>query len=144
MPEDRKHGRRDRRFPLRLDLRWRSLATKEDGEGQIINIGSTKILFTAGHEFAVGEKLRLSISWPVKLNCKYPLRLLTVGKVVHRQEDRTAVEIGRHEFRVGQGLESTLRKGHAGAAVRDWWAHSRRSSESPDASREEFPNSTPD
>ena len=83
MPSAHENGRRRRHFPLRLNLRWRSLATREDGEGQIINISSTKILFTAGHEFAVGEKIRLSISWPVKLNCKYPLRLLTVGKVVH-------------------------------------------------------------
>jgi hypothetical protein len=118
--------RRSQRFLLHLDLRCRSFATEENGEGQIVNISSSGILFTSAHEFAIGERVELSICWPVKLDREHPLKLVVLAKVVRREEDRIAVEIARYEFRIEGTLDLTLRKGPTSAVVRAWRAHLRR------------------
>jgi PilZ domain len=111
--------RRRQRFPLSLDVRWRSLATEEEGEGQIINVSSAGILFTSRREFAIGEGLELSIHWPYKpdkMDSKLPLKLVALTRVVRCEGDRTAVSIEQYEFRLEEKKLDRRRQGRSKSA----------------------------
>ena len=70
----------------------------ETGNGKTVNISSSGVLFTSDNELQPGERLELSISWPVRLDNKYPLRLVARGRVVRLEPGRVAMQIQQHEF----------------------------------------------
>lgn len=72
---------------------------EETGEGKTVNLSSCGVLFTCGHDLQRGRRVRLCISWPVRLNDKCALKLMVRGRVVRSEESRAAIEIQQHEFR---------------------------------------------
>ena len=98
------HGDRrdDRRYGIRLDLRWKLIRRRrvlETGVGHTIDLSSGGILFDAGRPLPVGLNVELSISWPVLLRNVAPMQLIVSGRIVRAGHNRTAVVMAQHEFR---------------------------------------------
>jgi hypothetical protein len=98
------HGERrsDRRYGIRLDLRWKLIRRRralETGLGHTLNLSSGGILFDSGRQLPVGLNVELAISWPVLLRDKAPMQLIVSGRIIRSGGDRTAVAMSHHEFR---------------------------------------------
>jgi hypothetical protein len=90
------------RFPLSLEVRY-SVAGRRDLDvnvsGRTIDLSSSGLKFTADRPLSIGQKLELSIDWPVRLDGHVQLQLVLSGVVVRTIGAETAVRIERHEFR---------------------------------------------
>ena len=104
--------RRDRRYGLELDVRWKLIRRRrllESGEGRTVDVSSGGILFDAGRPLPAGLNVELSLTWPVMLHNVAPLQLLVYGKIVRSDGRRTAVRMMQHEFRTaGAVMERRL------------------------------------
>jgi hypothetical protein len=90
------------RFPLTLEVRYtvsRRRPPKETGSGSTIDLSSSGLSFTADKPLMIGQKLHLSIDWPVPLDGGIRLQLIMSGVVVRTNGTATALQIHRHEFR---------------------------------------------
>jgi len=99
--------RRDRRYGLELDVRWKLIRRRrvlESGEGRTLDVSSGGILFDAGRPLPAGLNVELSITWPVMLHNVAPLQLLVTGKIVRSDGRRTAVRMVQHEFRTAGAM----------------------------------------
>jgi len=90
------------RFPLARKVRYEFVQSNQSqcGQGEILNISSSGVLLQAEHELQPGTKLRLSISWPIKLNETASIKLVAEGKIVWAKEKKVAVRLTSHEFRL--------------------------------------------
>ena len=104
--------RRDKRYDLELDLRWKLIRRRrllESGEGRTLDVSSGGILFDAGRPLPAGLNVELSLAWPVMLHSVAPLQLLVFGKIVRSEGRRTAIRMVQHEFRTaGSAMERRL------------------------------------
>lgn len=94
--------RADRRYSLRLDLRWKLIRRRrilEAGQGATVDFSSGGVLFETDRVMPVGLNMELSITWPVLLHNVSQLQLVVSGKVVRSQGLRTAIRMTQHEFR---------------------------------------------
>ena len=94
--------RRDRRYGIHLDLRWKLIRRRrvlETGVGQTVDLSSGGILFVSGHTLPVGLNVELAITWPVLLRNEAPMQLIVAGRIVRTSPNGTAVEMAQHEFR---------------------------------------------
>jgi hypothetical protein len=101
--------RRSQRYPIERELRYRAVSRrkgKEVGKGKTINISSSGVLFTSDEALRPGERMELSISWPVRLDNKYALQLVARGKVVRLEPGRVAIQIQQHEFHTQSSSDS--------------------------------------
>ncbi len=69
------------------------------GNGEVLNMSSNGVLFTAEHSFHPGDTVELFISWPVLLHNSVPLNLVATGPIIRTDSGRVAVKIHRYEFR---------------------------------------------
>lgn len=104
--------RRDKRYELELDLRWKLIRRRrllESGEGRTVDLSSGGILFDAGRPLPPGLNVELLITWPVMLHNVAPLQLMVYGKIVRSLGRRTAIRMVQHEFRTaGLAMERRL------------------------------------
>jgi hypothetical protein len=94
--------RNDRRYGIRLDLRWKLVRRRrvlDSGVGYTVDLSSGGILFDPGRQLPLGLNVELSISWPVLLGNVAPLQLIVSGKIVRGGENRIAIAMLQHEFR---------------------------------------------
>lgn len=94
--------RSDRRYALRLDLRWKLIRRRrilEAGTGETVDFSSGGVLFETSRSMPVGLNVELSIAWPVLLHNVAQLQLVVMGKVVRSHGSRTAIQMTQHEFR---------------------------------------------
>jgi hypothetical protein len=94
--------RESNRFPLREDVKYRVLHTKNQeisGTGTTLNIGSGGILFTTEDLLPVGRIVELSVNWPARLDGTCALKFVAVGRVIRAEADRAAVRIERYQFK---------------------------------------------
>ena len=94
--------RRDRRYGIHLDLRWKLIRRRrilETGVGQTVDLSSGGILFVPGRALPVGLNVELAITWPVLLRNEAPMQLIVSGRIVRTSANGTAVEMAQHEFR---------------------------------------------
>ena len=102
--------RADRRYEIRLDLRWKLVRRRrvlESGTGYTIDLSSGGVQFEAGRPLPMGFQVELSVAWPILLDSVSPLQLVVQGKVVRSRYGRTAVRMDQHEFRTaGQAAEA--------------------------------------
>jgi hypothetical protein len=107
----------NRRYNLKLDLRWKLIRRKkvvEQGTGVTLDISSGGVLFEPGRHLAHGHTTELSISWPALLNGASPLQLVVFGPVVRADGGRAAIRITQHEFKT-LSLKTSLAKAAAAA-----------------------------
>jgi hypothetical protein len=99
-PPERRHSVR---FPIEQEIYCRALSKRRRnviGSGRTLNISSCGVLFTSDRNFRWGERLELSISWPVRLENKLPLKLVAKGRVVRLEPGRAAIRIEAYEFQL--------------------------------------------
>ena len=96
------NGRRSHyRFTVATNLEYRV----DGGErkiGRVVNLSSKGILFAATDRLAVGKRIQLFISWPMKLDGSIALTLWAAGEVVRNNGQHVAVHFSRHEFRTAK------------------------------------------
>ena len=105
LPRDESPERRaTNRFPMTLEIRYVvRCAPAETGSGRTIDLSSSGLSFVADRPLLIGQKLDVSIDWPVLLNGGVQLQLMMSGSVVRSNESETALQIERHEFRTRRG-----------------------------------------
>src|SRR5260370_6749533 len=103
VPKDTKLERRTSvRFPLTLDVRYCVLHRTgpiETGSGQLIDVSSSGLRFTAQAHIEPGLKLDIAINWPVLLDGRIQLQLTVSGVVVRSSGTEISMRIQRHDFR---------------------------------------------
>jgi len=94
--------RRDRRYLIQLDLRWKLIRRKrvlDTGAGRTIDVSSGGICFETERPLHPGLNVELSIAWPVLLHKTSPLQLVVSGRILRIHGNRSAVVMTQHEFR---------------------------------------------
>jgi hypothetical protein len=84
-------------FPIELPVRYQA-----EGAccwGEIVNISSSRALFTTERELALDSCVVLYIKWPVLLHDSVQLSLIASGKIIGAQPGRATLAIERYEFR---------------------------------------------
>ena len=112
--------RYNRRYDISLDLRWKRLRrgkVMEFGTGTTIDLSSGGILFRAEKSLQSGERVELSVAWPVLVDTLPRLHLIVSGIVVRSIGKQNAIRMVQHEFRtvglahnksVGEGQSKVL------------------------------------
>ena len=90
--------RKGRRFSNAMTLRF-SLRSGTRGNGKVLDISSSGVLFRCGAQLPVGETIEASLNWPLRLNDQCPLQLCVRGRIVRSTELETAVAFRHYEFR---------------------------------------------
>jgi hypothetical protein len=101
--------RRSERFSIEREVRFRLFKQRKTHaawNGKTINISSSGVLFTSDAVPRLGENLELSISWPVRLDNKSPLKLVVRGNVVRVEPGRAAMKVQHHEFHIQSSLSA--------------------------------------
>jgi hypothetical protein len=94
--------RSDRRYDLKLDLRWKLVRRRrvmDNGVGVTVDVSRGGVRFHAGRELPVGSNVDLSVAWPVRLHNVAPMQLVIQGRVVRSADGWVAVRSMQHEFR---------------------------------------------
>lgn len=110
--------RRDRRYGLQLELRWKLIRRRrvlEAGTGVTMDVSSSGVLLEADRPLPPGLNLELAIAWPVLLHNVAPMQLVVSGKIVRVFGKRVALRMVQHEFRT-MGVPHDHRAALAAAA----------------------------
>ena len=94
--------RQDRRYDIRLDLRWKLIRRRrilESGTGRTLDLSSGGVHFETDRPLPVGLNVELSIAWPALLHKMAPMQLVAYGKIVRSRAEKTAMQMQQHEFR---------------------------------------------
>jgi hypothetical protein len=101
--------RDDRRYDMRLELRWKVVRRKrvvDSGVGLTLDLSRGGVRFHAGRVLPVGFHVELDVEWPVRLSNGAPMQLSIHGKILRSAEGWAAVHTLQHEFRtLGVQLE---------------------------------------
>jgi hypothetical protein len=93
-------SRGNARFPLRLKLSFSALTRPIcSGDGETLYISSKELLFSAKQSFAGGQRLQVSLEWPVRLE-NIPLRLVVSGQILRSGDSQSTMTIDKYEFRI--------------------------------------------
>jgi hypothetical protein len=99
-PGDR---RKSHRLSLGQDVRYKVLERGKRpgkvGVGKLLNMSSAGALFSTEFTLTAGERVELTVNWPVQLNRVTPLKLVAVGSVVRAEEKQAAIVIEKYEFK---------------------------------------------
>jgi hypothetical protein len=94
--------RNKRRYPLDLAVQYKvvkNYLVTATGSGRALNMSSKGIAFKVNETFRPGTYLELSVSWPVLLNGRCPMKLVVEGRVVRSGSEGTVISMDRYEFR---------------------------------------------
>ncbi len=90
------------RFPVNLEVRYSVVGhcvPAESGSGRTIDMSSSGLSFTADKPLSIGQRLDMSIDWPVLLDGGVQLQIVASGVVVRTTGAVAAIRIERHDFR---------------------------------------------
>lgn len=94
--------RRDRRYALQLELKWKLVRRRrvlETGYGFTLDLSSSGILLDVGRHLPAGHNLEVSVTWPVLHQNVSPLQLCVSGRIVRSDGRLAAIQMVQHEFR---------------------------------------------
>ena len=94
--------RRGIRFPMDMEVRYSVVGNRrqaEIGSGRTIDMSSSGLSFTADTPLSIGQRLDMSIEWPVLFDGDVQLQIVASGVVVRTTGAVTAIRIERHGFR---------------------------------------------
>lgn len=95
--------RRNIRFPLEMELRYRPTARAGEWvDGRSVNISSSGLLLRSSSVPQRGSKVQMAVTWPKLLDDRIPLRLVVQARVVRADGDQAAVRFDRFEFRTAK------------------------------------------
>ena len=97
------------RHPVDLELRYSVVGRRpvENGFGRTIDVSSSGLSFTADTPLSIGQRLNVSIHWPVLFDGGVQLQIVASGVVVRIAGIITALRIERYDFRTRR-LRPTL------------------------------------
>jgi hypothetical protein len=95
VPEERRGARR---FPFQSPVRYRS-RDRDSRFGTTINLSGSGVLFTSDDPLRDGQRVQVTVDWPVMRPGGIPLVLDILGQVVRREADRVAVKVRKYEIR---------------------------------------------
>jgi PilZ domain len=87
------------RFPIALGVRFAAHRSPIVGAGQTVNISSKGALIASEQRVSVGERIELSVDWPVKLNGSTTLQFFAIARVLRSDGGAFALSLAQHEFR---------------------------------------------
>jgi hypothetical protein len=91
------------RDPINLRVRFRTLEGNGavTGHGETVDFSSHGILVAAplSQRLSLGSRLETVVEWPIRLQGKTSLELVTIGTVVRSSVDSFAVFFAKHKFR---------------------------------------------
>jgi hypothetical protein len=90
------------RFALTLEVNYAAADLRlpvKSGTGRTIDLSSSGLSFTAERPLPIGERLKVSIDWPVLLDGATKLQLALSGVVVRTNGTTVGLQIKRHQFR---------------------------------------------
>jgi hypothetical protein len=94
-------------YPIDLPMRYESLARgSAEGCGRTLAINSRTIRFASDQDLEVGIRVRLKISWPVRLSDGAGLSLSLFGLIERCSLREVEVTVTRHEFRIRPAARS--------------------------------------
>lgn len=95
---DRRDGRR---FEMQQQVRYCAAIgrRKVQGSGHTLNMSSSGILFSGDKPLPENAWVTVEVSWPVLLDRRTPIKLVTRGRVVRVEKGCMAVRIREWEFR---------------------------------------------
>jgi hypothetical protein len=99
---DANDRRTNRRFPLRLAVKYRWLGSPAGSDWAIsetVNISSSGLLFATTLLLLPGQAVEACIAWPVWLDKHIPLKLAVKGPIVRNAGDKSAIRFERYEFK---------------------------------------------
>jgi len=94
--------RDDRRYDIRLDLRWKLVRRRrviDSGVGYTLDLSRGGVRFHAGRVLTVGLNVELAIAWPARLHNVAPMQLSIHGKILRSAEGWVAIRTSQLEFR---------------------------------------------
>lgn len=101
--DSRYDRRRNIRFPLEMELRYRvSARAGQWVDGKSVNISSSGMLLRAKSVPPRGSKVQMAVHWPTLLDDCIPLRLVVQGRVVRAAGSEAAVRFDSIEFRTAK------------------------------------------
>lgn len=86
-------------------MKYRPIGTSVPAEWiptESVNISSAGILFKTPEAVQPGQSLEALISWPVFLDKRIPLKLVTKGLIVRNGPEGSAMRFETYEFRTCQ------------------------------------------
>jgi hypothetical protein len=89
-----------RRYAIQLDLRCKLTASGEVLDGTTCDISSYGVRFRLDRSLGNGERVELSLNWPIRLEDRCPLQLVLHGFVTRNNARETAMAVTRYEFRL--------------------------------------------
>jgi hypothetical protein len=90
------------RFALSLEVSYTVLARRKPvrkGAGRTIDLSSSGLSFSTDGPLLTGQRLEVSIDWPVLLDGATKLQLVMSGVVARTNGTAAALQIQRHQFR---------------------------------------------
>jgi hypothetical protein len=97
-----KERRENRRYPMRLELRWKLVRRRrviDSGAGYTLDLSSGGVRFYAGRDLPPGLTVHLAVNWPARLDNIAPMQLAIQGRIVRAADGWAAVQSLQHEFR---------------------------------------------
>ena len=94
--------RDDRRYDIRLDLRWKLVRRRrliDAGVGHTLDLSRGGVRFYAGCVLSVGLNVELAVAWPARLHNVAPMILSIYGKILRSDQGWAAIRTLQHEFR---------------------------------------------
>jgi hypothetical protein len=87
---------------MQRDVRYKVLkdgVPHQAGNGHTIDMGSRGVSVNVETDLATGAFIQLSVSWPVLLDDRCPMRLVIFGRVLRSEGGRCACTVDKYEFR---------------------------------------------
>jgi len=91
-----------RSFPIQQDVYYQARkrgGTAPIATGRTIYMSSHEVAFTTEGPLNIGDKIEMTVNWPVLINRTCRMKLVISGRVIKNELNTAAVKIERHEFR---------------------------------------------
>ena len=105
-PDQERERRSHQRFPLRLTASYWSTAFPtglKPRTTEVLNISSGGLLLAGCDGLVPGQRVQVSVDWPVLLNGRIPLFLVLEGRILRCENGTAAMLIRRHQFDTRRG-----------------------------------------
>lgn len=100
--ELQQNRRLKRRFVIQQDVRYervRGAKVLDAGMGRTLDMSSSALRFTTGMALCRGDKVKVTVDWPVLLDATCRLKMVIYGWVLRSDGNSAVVSIGHYEMR---------------------------------------------
>ncbi len=119
VPEKSVDRRANLRFPLRLAVNYRTFnpalcSPSPPSALKTVNISSNGLVFEDNGGVQPGQRVLVSVEWPVRLDQRIPLNLVLEGRILRCEHGHAVLKIYKHEFKIrGSGPAQSSSPAHS-------------------------------